>query len=359
MLLLFVLALRRQVRPASWFMLALLVGEILVFNAVIAFNGAASNPFNAILLVPLVLGFMLLPYAHATLVLFVSITAQLTQLALLSEHSHHHGPMLGHYYAMIGSFVLTAALMAALVAYFRLLLSRSEQAINALREKQLRDEQLLAIGTAAAQLSHDVATPVQSIRLLLEEMSEQQPQAELLQCLEQQFQRIEQHLLNWREVADDVREKRLHVYSIEELWSSLQHLMTVARPESTIDWRILSDTNTGLIEADRTLLPALTSVIINACEAAQTAQNTGVSVSSALQQNRWLLQITNEGEFLSKETIALLGSRVTTSAKGHGIGAVLSNATLEKFAGEVNWQQQGRHIITRVYLPLSELARDA
>jgi two-component system, sensor histidine kinase RegB len=354
MLLLIVLALRRQVHPAPWLMLALLLFEILVINGMIALNGAASNPFNAILLVPLVLGFMLLPYSHAMVVLFVSITAQLTQLGLLSEHSHHLGQMLGHYYAMVGSFVLTAALMAALVAYFRVLLSRSEQAINTLREKQLRDEQLLAIGTAAAQLSHDVATPVQSIRLLLEEVLEQQPQSESLQCLEQQFQRIEQHLINWREVADDVREKRLHAYSIDELWLSLQYLMTVARPESNIDWKLLTERSTAVIHADRTLLPALTSIIINACEAATFAPNKGVSITASKSENRWVLNIINEGESLSKETIAVLGSRVTPSVKGHGIGAVLSNATLEKFSGEVNWQQQGKQIITSVYLPLIE-----
>lgn len=358
MLLLIVLALRRQIRFAPWLMLALLLFEILAINGLIAVNGAASNPFNAILLVPLVLGFMLLPYTHATVVLLLSILAQLTQLALLSEHSHH-GQMLGHYYAMVGSFVLTAALMAVLVAYFRVLLFRSEKTVNTLREKQLRDEQLLAIGTAAAQLSHDVATPVQSIRLLLEEVLEQQPQSDLILCLEQQFQRIEQHLLNWREVADDVREKRLHAYSIQELWSSLQQLMHVARPESVIDWQLVDDNRTALIHADRTILPALTSIIINACEAASLAQHSAVRISASQSNKSWLIKIINEGEALSKETLAALGSRVTPSTKGHGIGAVLSNATLEKFAGEVNWQQQGKHIITTINLPVQEPSPDA
>ncbi|WP_158967562.1 hypothetical protein [Paraglaciecola sp. L3A3] len=359
MLLLIVLALRRQIRPAPWVMLFLLVIEVAGINILIAANGAASNPFNAILLVPLVLGFMLLPYLHAAAVLVISILAQLSQLLLLPEHSHHSGQMLNHFYAMVGSFILTALLMAAVILYFRVLLARREQSIQQLREKQLRDEQLLAIGTAAAQLSHDVATPVQSIRLILEEILEQPSQSELMHNLEQQFQRVEQHLKNWREVADDVREKRQHFYQINELWQSLQHLMAVARPESPIIWQSNIDKNKAYICADRTLLPALTSVIINACEAATTTNNKQVRIESLLDNagdnGSWCLNIYNQGQTLDKQAISLLGSRLLPSEHGHGIGAVLSNATIEKFKGQVNWQQQEQQMLTSVRLPLSQV----
>jgi two-component system sensor histidine kinase RegB len=353
MLLLVVLALRRQIRPAPWLMLTLIVIEVGGINTLIALNGAASNPFNAILLVPLVLGFMLLPYTYGALVLFISIAAQLSQLWMLPEHSHHDGQMLGHFYAMVGSFILTSLLMAAVVLYFRLLLARQALSIHGLREKQLRDEQLLAIGTAAAQLSHDVATPVQSIRLILEEMLEQQPQAQLLQSLENQFQRIEQHLTNWREVANDVREKRLHAYHAPELCLSLQHLMAVARPESPINWQSDLQQNRAIILADRTLLPALTSVIINACEAAFNSDNKQVDIKVFVQGESLCLRISNKGTALNKEQIAILGNRLLPSQHGHGIGAVLSNATIEKFGGEVNWQQQEQVIVTTVTLPLT------
>lgn len=359
MLLLVVLALRRQVRPASWVMLLLVVIEVLAINSLIAFNGAASNPFNAILLVPLVLSFMLLPYFYAALVLVLSVCAQLSQLLLLPEHAHHDGQMLSHFYAMVGSFILTSLLMAAVVLYFRVLLARREQSINALREKQLRDEQLLAIGTAAAQLSHDVATPVQSIRLILEEIIEQQPQAELIRSLESQFQRVEQHLKNWRDVADDVREKRQHRYDIKALWHSLQHLMAVARPEAQIVWQADNSGFLGQIYADRTLLPALTSVIINACEAAIQTNDKQVSIESVLQKSVWYLRVNNQGKMLNKHDIASLGSRLIASQHGHGIGAVLSNATIEKFGGQVKWQQLEQHMLTTVSIPLDEASANA
>ena len=359
MLLLIFLALRRQIRPAPWLMLMTLLTEVTVINTLIALNGAATNPFSAILLVPLVLGCMLLPYSHAAIVLLLSIASQFSQLWLLPEHSHHDGQMLSHAYAMVWGFILTSLLMAVVVFYFRVLLARREQAIHSLREKQLRDEQLLAIGTAAAQLSHDVATPVQSIRLLLEEVLEQQPQPELILSLERQFKRVEQHLENWREVADDVREKKLHTYNLNELWQSLQHLMTVARPESHILWQSNIKPSAQYIHADRTLLPALTSVIINACEAAAISESKQVTIQSSINKNLWCLQISNETNKLTKQQVTLLGSQMLPSKNGHGIGAIISNATIEKFAGEVNWQHHEQLMTTTVKLPIKEDNIDA
>jgi two-component system sensor histidine kinase RegB len=236
MLLLVNMALGRQMRLSPWVMLALLIFEVGAVNIVIAINGAVRNAYNVILLIPLVLAFMLLPLIHAGILLVVSISSQASQLFVLASHTHHDMQMLQHFRAMVGSFIVVNLLVAAVVFYFRFQLARRELAIQNLRERQLRDEQLLAIGTAAAQFSHDVATPTQSIRLLLEEILEQQPKSEAVLALNQQFERIEQHLRNWRDVADDVREQRTHAYNVSSLWRSLKQLLSVARPESSINW---------------------------------------------------------------------------------------------------------------------------
>ena len=354
MLLLMAMACKRQVRLSPWLMLCLLTLEVISINTLIALNGAASNPFNAILLVPLVLAFMLLPLAYAGGLLILSIIAQFVQVLLLPEHVQHQGMMQEHSYAMVGSFILTSLLIATVVCYFHYQIADREHILQKLRERQLRDEQLLAIGTAAAQLTHDVATPAQSIRLLLEEGAEQQRSTAWLNALEQQFQRIEQQLRNWREVADDVREQRMHRYELNELADSLRQLMQISRPETEIQWQSQCNDKQQSILADRTLLPALTSVIINACEAALKGNNKCVLVSTKISKRGWHLRIENEGKAMPEEAIASLGSQFFPSHEGHGIGAVLTNATIEKFAGKVNWQFKNDTMITTIYLPLDD-----
>jgi two-component system, sensor histidine kinase RegB len=355
--LLVLMLLKRQFRLAPWQMSVLLLLEITLFNGLIAINGAASNPFNALLLVPLVLAFMLLPVWHAAYLLVLSIAAQVGQLILLPSYlmpqtAHHHpnNDMASHSYAMIVSFIITSLLIAAVIRYFQYQLSKREKLIQQLRERQLRDEQLLAIGTAAAQLTHDVSTPAQSIRLLLEEALEQEPQAAWLQALNQQFNRIEQQLHHWRHVADDVRENRLHVYQVTQLWRSLQQLLAIARPEAAIDWHNNHPHSTASIQADRTLLPALTNIILNACEEAAHTATTKITISAQIDAHYWQLNISNSCQTQNLPISAQLGNSIMPSSKGHGLGAILTNATIEKFGGLVEWQQQQQHMLTLIKL---------
>ncbi|MBO1270756.1 HAMP domain-containing histidine kinase [Shewanella sp. 4t3-1-2LB] len=350
MMLLIVMLLWR--RPSPRQMLFLLLAEVLLVNTLIAINGAASNPFNAVLLLPVVLAFMLLSWLNAAMVLSVSIAFQISQLWLLPRHGDHAAMMLSHYYGMVVGFVLTAVLVAAVVWYLRQRLASREEAIHQLRERQLRNEQLLAIGTAAAQLTHDVATPVQSMRLLIDEIKEQQTTSVALTELDVQLQRVEQQLRNWREVADDVRESRLRPYAIKQLWHSLQHLLLLARPETPIRWHWLITAESRRIYADGTLLPALSNIIINACEAAQGQADALVHVSANTTDSHWRLKIENPANGVSPDLLLQLGFRLLPSDGGHGVGAVLTNATIEKFHGEVNWCREGDMIVTLVELPL-------
>ncbi|MCH1923501.1 ATP-binding protein [Shewanella sp. C32] len=351
MLLLAILAWRKWQRLSVLTTLSWLLLEVLLLNTAFALNGAASNPFSAVLLVPVVLAYMLLPWWPAMTVLVSSIAAQLIQLLLL-QHSEHQ-PMLHHYYGMVFGFVFTSVMMAAVVVYFRQRLQQRENAIRAMRERQLRSEQLLAIGTAAAQLTHDVATPIQSIHLLLEEVLEQPNVSPALQQLAEQFQRVEGQLAQWRQMANDVREQRSSVISVASLWQSLQHLMRLSRPEAPLQWQWLQGNNQSTLIADGTLLPALTNMIINACEAAARTPQPQVQIRSEVSEQQWQLQIENSAEPLSDAELSRLGLTLVASDKGHGLGAVLSNATIEKFGGTVHWQQQQQQVITLISLPVT------
>ncbi|MDF1764392.1 MAG: hypothetical protein P1U57_13365 [Oleibacter sp.] len=373
MLLLLLMRLTKGVPPSSLTTAMLLLIEIVLVNAIIAINGAASNPFSAILLIPVVLAFMLLPIVSALLLLTISVLAQVSQLFLMSPNAHDHAShmsgqmaanmsdsMIGHFQGMILGFVITSVLVAGVVLYFRRKIADQEQDLRQLRERQLRDEQLLAIGTAAAQFTHDIATPVQSIHWLLEEVNEQfdkrldtDNKAPLwLPTLTAQFQRIQTHLDEWRLVADDIRVQRFYDIDSNDIWQKLILLMQVARPEANIQWQGNTSTNVAFIRTDRTLLPALISVLLNACEAAKKTEKNSVLVIGEVKNDVWLLRIINSSQILETLSLNILGKRFTDSSQGSGVGAVISNATIEKLGGNVHWQQTDDNIITTVELPL-------
>ncbi|WP_137168413.1 sensor histidine kinase [Salinimonas lutimaris] len=329
----------------------LLLLEITLLNTVIALNGAATNPFSMVLLVPLVIGLMLLPVTWALAVVIASIAGQLTQLYLPRLHAHNM-EMAAHAHSMIIGFVLTSVLIAAVVAYFRLQLSRQNAALHTLRERQLRDEQLLAIGTAAAQLTHDAASPVQTIRLLLEEAQETS-EAAVLPELEEQFHRLEHMLIQWRDVADDVREARTTRFTPKEVVRSLRHIMALARPEALIQWPAQHQQQGSCIMADRTLLPALTRILLNACEAGSKTADPQVQVTLICGADSWQLTFINAADPAHASTLMHLGSRLVDSESGSGAGAILSNATIEKFGGQVHWYYANGFVTTHIQLPVA------
>lgn len=345
LLLLYLLIFGRR-RTSTGISAVLVLLEILLVNTSLALNGAASNPFSSILLVPLVLGLMFLPFKTGFFVLFVSIAGQGAQLLFPAPHQHGH-MMQEHAQGMVLSFVLTSLLVTTVIFYFRLQLSVKTAAIQQLRERQLRDEQLLAIGTAAAQLTHDAATPVQTMRLILEELAEQ-PNSELLAEFEGQFARLEALLKNWRGIADDVRESRTRLFSPDDLIDAVRHLLMLARPETSITWP--GPLNTGtFIKGDHTLTPALANIVINACDG---AAGDAVNVVATVENSSWRITVTNALSRSNPFPEEVLGARFIASESGFGVGAVLSNASIERCGGKVSWETRQNCVVTRIELPL-------
>ena len=347
LLLLFLLIFgRRRIPTGITLLLALL--EIGLVNLSIALNGAASNPFSSILLVPLVLSLMLLPFKAGFVVLAISILGQGLQL-IVPATGHHSAMMQSHAQGMVLSFILTSLLVTTVIFYFRLQLGAKTAAIQQLRERQLRDEQLLAIGTAAAQLTHDAATPVQTMGLILEELSDSRDLTLLVE-LQSQYSQLEILLRNWRDVADDVREARTSEFSPLNLIRAIRHLIILARPEAQINWPQQMP-HKGCIQGDRTLIPALANIVINACDAAASeAVNFSMDVNSSLLR----LTVTNPVSHNTAFPKELLGSRFIHSESGFGVGAVLSNATIEKYGGKVSWEKNGNQVTTVIELPLAK-----
>lgn len=351
MLLLLLTLLAGRKRLSSVPALLVVLAEIGLVNWAMALNGGASNPYAIILLVPLVTGLIQLPFAAACTVLIASIGGQLFQL--YPEATMNHTGMMQHARNMVFGFVTTSLFVAAIISYYRWQLRTRNAAILQLRETQLRNEQLLAIGTAAAQLTHDAATPVQTINLLMEEWQEAHSD-KLIDEMAGQLERLNQLLVNWRQVADDVREAKITVYQTDELIKALRHSLVLARPEANISWQ--STTPSHPVCADRTLLPALTNVIINAWEEIADNDAHQAVVSTRAADGTWIMEITNPASNMTADSVQSLGRQLVQSDKGNGVASVITNATIEKFAGQVKWEilesDRGTQLKTTISLPV-------
>ncbi|RUO76368.1 HAMP domain-containing histidine kinase [Pseudidiomarina taiwanensis] len=328
-----------------WVMAFGLAALVLVANFWIARNGAAANPYAVLLLIPVAAAMMILPFKLGWSITVLTVIAQLGQLYIHSPNQHAMD-MNHHYQAMVYGQVFAMLLLALTLHVLRRTIVNQERAIKRLHERQVRDEQLVAIGTAAAQFSHEIATPIQSIQLLLDEVATD-PAA--VTEIQQQTQRIHELLLAWREVAEAVREGRQTRLSIVELEQQLQDSMMLVRPDVDFVWQ------RGVVQqeqiiADHTLVPALLSLLHNA---ADSCQGNPVIVRSEIFRNNWQLSMINDADAPSIPA-EQLGQSIQKSARGFGIGAMLSFVSIERFSGQVHWHHRAGQTHTQVTLPLAQ-----
>jgi len=168
-------------------------------------------------------------------------------------------------------------------------------------------------------------------------------------AMRQQLGRMEQLLADWRYIAEDLRERRLRPLSMAWVLRSVRELLLITRPGDKLLWEILPQAQEVRVQADRTLIPAILSLVHNALDA---ARGSGVRVQAGLEAGHWRLIISNGGEPLEPEVQSRLGTELLASEKGMGVGAALSNATLERFGGRVYWQSRDGQTWTRLELPV-------
>jgi two-component system sensor histidine kinase RegB len=317
-----------------------------IANSFIWLNGAATNPYAVLILVPMAAAMLLLPFRLAWLVIVVGVLGQLLQLQAPLP-THHQ--MDTHYRAMVYGQVFAALLLGITLHLLRIRIVRQQQAIRALHQRQHRDEQLVTIGTAAAQFSHEVATPIQTIQFMLEDVRQRYPNDEDLQRAEQQIRRIHNLLLDWRQVAEDVRTNRILELQVNELVQQVKDALLIVRPDIRVMWR--DDEQPGcVVRADRTLIPAILSLLHNAADAAPV--DSKIEVRTEVSEQSWRMTIRNQGEPLDAFRKQGLGRELLPSSRGVGAGALLSYATFERFGGIVTWRAEQGYTVTEIRMPI-------
>lgn len=340
-------------RPVSGHALALdALVDIMALTALLFFSGGANNPLTALYLLEIVAAAILLPAALTWLVAAAALAGYTFLLWFFL-------PLPGlpadpafvfrlHIFGMWLTFGLSALLIAGLLGRLVATLRRRERELAQVRERQLRDEQLVALGTLAAGAAHELGTPLSTLRLLVDELAAGAPAGTPLsddcRLMRAQLDACRAALSRLRQSAGVGEGGDTLAAQCRRVLDNWQ----VARPDVRAVFRVdLGPERAAL--ADPTFAPALLNLLNNAADASPEAVEVGVSEEAG-----WLrVAIANRGE-LSPAQLAAIG-RPQESAKpgGLGLGVFLAQATLERLGGTVRLDNRdGGGVIATVCLPL-------
>jgi two-component system sensor histidine kinase RegB len=205
------------------------------------------------------------------------------------------------------------------------------------------------VATYAANAAHDLATPLQNLVLLTDELTEQQDQS-LAADLRQQLQLCQQIVQQLRANAQQLRKGDLQS---QPLYNAVEHsiqLWLVSRPEISMEQHFSSDQSPLTVSDSISLAAALFNILDNAADASLANKEPRLSLTMQQHNSQLELQIRDYGPGLPESDLAQLGKKPSPSEQGLGLGQFLANVSIDSLGGKVERQNCADNgVLTRIY----------
>ncbi|WP_211826968.1 ATP-binding protein [Kistimonas asteriae] len=330
-------------------------------------TGGYTNPFISVFLVTVIMGALLLPLRYSWGLSCLSIvvyTLLMKWYQPLTGHTAGHGgqhTMSTMAIMHLSGMWLTYTLSTLLINFFVVRMAealREERAVVAqARERQLRDEHLLAVATTAAGAAHELGTPLATMAVVLGDLSEEHQDNPVLsddikllktqvdECkkrlnrLVTSSQRVEPNTLAATEFLADVLDE----------WQLLRpHLKPVTTHVDPCHQRQI---NQCQISVDSALPMALINLLNNAADASPEP----ITVTLKLAEQTIIIEITDNGPgFDLPPGKTITSPSISMKKEGLGLGLQLSQATIERGGGEVRlYRRPEGGTLTAVALPVT------
>ena len=315
--------------------------DILFLSLLLYFSGGASNAFVSLLLIPIAIAAVTLTPTMLVATTLSAIFSYSVLLWLLPMNGMH-GNMQGHYIAMWINFLFSSIVVALVVGNMARAINKRELAIAAFREEQLKQEKIISLGVASAQVTHQLATPIATVQLLADELSEDYPENKVVIDMQQQLKRCQQNLQEFRQLALDLKEQTTQQMFCRDIIEEIQQHIGLNYPDIhslLIGDDIESDENSAseyaAVIADVTLLPAILNLVNNGVRATKANNSDAIELKSLYKQGLWQFSIRDFGSGFTLSKLAELGVEPVSSEQGLGMAVFLSHASLERLGAKL------------------------
>ena len=322
--------------------------DLLAIFTLLALSGGVSNGFVALLLLPVAVVAVLLPAWLSYVFALGAITAyslllwmgDLTQILQAAEGIGHHmlhtnvmQPFSRHMWQMWCAFVISAIVISWFISRQTALNRTTSEQLNQLQQQQVRQEHALAIATYAANAAHDLASPIQNLLLLTDEVQPLIAAHPATADMQQQLRRCQQIISELRQHAGEWRDLK-PAPLLPILRQSLKSWMAT-RPDIHVTITENTDDSRCHIKEATAVAAALFQILDNAADAGLQQQKPELELKLTLQQGQLSLCIIDFGEGLSEQRLAELGHLPQHSEQGLGWGQFLANVSIERLGGQI------------------------
>ncbi|MFK7865058.1 MAG: ATP-binding protein [Pseudohongiellaceae bacterium] len=343
--------------------------DVLMLILLLINTGGASNPLISYLLVLLAVTATLLPKNYVNTFAIGSIAIYTFFILADLQNDHQSGmESMGqemsfqlHLVGMWVIFVVSAILISVFITRMASTIKVREATLAQAREKEIRNEQLVAIGTLAAGTAHALGTPLSTMAVLLTELDKCSKEEldsgavkEDISLLKAQVTRCKNSLSELTRYYNKEESEPTKLVTLPCFVGEIQDYIINIHPTSNVDFQY--DRNAEQkVNSDLSLKHALINIIENSIKAAN--HKVLVKIHGVDSENQQLeIAISDDGPGIPPEVLEKVGEPFISGRKeSMGIGIFLANATIQKLNGTIelfNLRQGGAK--TLIKLPLDQ-----
>lgn len=343
-----------------WIQLSL---DVVILTGLLFLVGGATNPFVSLLLLPLVVAATLLPKLQVWCMAGMVVLAygllmfdfQPMTGAGHAMHGGHGGEEFEwHVIGMWFGFLLSVALIVLFVLRLAESLRERERVLAEARERAMRDEQLVMLGTLAAGAAHELGTPLSTMAVLSKElMLDNEADADMqrsLGLLRQQVDRCKETLAMISASSGQLRAESGSRLRLDQFLDKLIADWQAVRPKARLRYQATGETPAPMIVAEQGLRQALLNFLDNAADSCDDA----VEMQCDWTAEKLRCEILDRGAGLPFEFQDQIGKLpFTTKADGHGLGLLLAHSIIQRLGGEVDMQARpggGTQVLLKISL---------
>lgn len=326
---------------SQYHLLLVLMLDIMSWTGLIYASGGSINPAISYLLVLLSIAALSLSGKQATTLTLIAVV--LYAWMMNAQPQTHHGHIMGwHLWGMWVLFMLNAVIMLVVIALLSRALREKDKAIAIYREETVRNEQLVSLGTMAANIAHELGTPLSTISILVADIEHEDTLV-----IQQQIERCKNALAQLKTGAARINETS--ECNSQEFIERLVHESLLLMPEANIEWH---DKMQAMLKISPLFEQALLALLNNAIEASQKK----VEVNLYQERQSLIFDIQHDGNSVSEDLLKVLGRQVVESDKnGLGLGYYLANATIDRLGGRLQIGNNDEGVLTRIEFPLQKV----
>lgn len=344
--------------------------DVLFLIVLLLNTGGASNPLISYLLVLLALTATLLPqiYVNVFAVGGILVYTSFLLLDLSSDHEMAMSPenevmtFQLHLVGMWVIFLVSAILISVLITRMANAIKIRELNLAEAREHELRNEQLVAIGTLSAGTAHALGTPLSTMAVLLTELdnlnAEELKTSDIksdISLLRQQVTRCKNSLTQLIRYYNKDNPEEIENVSLKAFAEDIQDYIVNIHPSSSINFHI-DKASKAIVTSNLSVKHAVINIIENAIKASTSNVEVKFNISKDLPA-KFEISVKDDGPGIPNDVMEKLGEPfISRRRESMGLGIFLANAAIERLGGSIemlNMKEGGALCLIRLPQPTS------